>query len=156
MKLLYVNVILVLDGKNMNDWQLILLIIFITFIIAIVLFILSGFFRVKKNYVAIFEKMYAFYDVKEQGMYFFTPFIVRRVGYYQKEIQYIRINLLNDDVYIKYQVEDFKMFHYQGHNFNQVIVDELKKVSNDISQVVYDVSQKYGIKIIDLKIINKA
>ncbi len=139
----------------MSDWQLILLIISIAFIIAIVLFFLSGLFHVKKNHVAVFEKMYAFYCVKEQGIYFFTPFIVRRVGYYQKEIQYIRINLANEDVFIKYQVDDFKSFHYAGHNFNQVIVDELKKVENDITELVDDLAKRYGIKIIDFRIINK-
>ncbi len=139
----------------MSEWQLILLIISIAFIVAIVLFLLSGLFRVKENYVAVFEKMYAFYCIKEKGIYFLTPFLVRRVGYYQKEIQYIRINLANEDVFIKYQVEDFKIFHYAGHNFNQVIVDNLKQSKNDISQSVNELAEKYGIRIIDLRVLNK-
>lgn len=135
-----------------NNTIILLLIIIICIIIAIFLIILSGLFYVKKDYAAVFEKMYSFYAVKGKGIYFFTPFFIRRVGYYSLEANHIKINLKNFDVFIKYKIEDVKKFHYSGHCFNEVISEELRKIDDNFENLINTTAEKYGIKIMLIKI----
>ena len=85
----------------MDDIQLIILVISIAIIIGIILFVLSGLFHVKKDEVSVFEKLYTFHSIKEEGYYFFTPLVTKRVGNYSLKPQYIRINLSNFNIILK-------------------------------------------------------
>lgn len=129
-----------------------ILIFLICFTIGIILILLSGFFHVKEKKVAVFEKMYKFLCIKEKGNYFFIPFFVRRVGYYDKDIQYIRINLDKCDVFIKYKITDFYKYHYAGHCFKEIMGDELNKHSEEITPFIKNKADQFGITILDIHI----
>lgn len=131
-------------------FYLILLIIICLFIAALLIF-LSGLFIVKENHVAIFEKMYNFLTFKTKGVYFFTPFLVRRVGYYSTENEYIKLQIKEKQIYIVYRIDDFVKYHYSGHCFKEMIFDTLNKV-DEYEKAICDFADKNGIKILDLKI----
>ncbi len=128
-----------------------LIIIGVLVILIVAILILSGLFIVDNKHVAVFEKMYAFYAVKEKGIYFFTPFLVRRVGYYKKDIQYIKFVINKKTYYLAYVIKDVKKYHYKGHNFNEIVFDACKNELN-IEQKLKELCLDYGLEIKNITI----
>lgn len=95
--------------------------------------------------------MYNFLTFKTKGVYFFTPFLVRRVGYYSTENEYIKLQIKEKQIYIVYRIDDFVKYHYSGHCFKEMIFDTLNKV-DEYEKAICDFADKNGIKILDLKI----
>lgn len=120
--------------------------------ISLLIILASGLFIVKDNQVAVFEKMYKFLCVKEKGIYFFTPFLTRRVGYYTLEVQYIKFKIEDRTYYIAYKIQDAYKFHYAGHDFKDIIYSTCLENKNDIQAMINYKIEEYGLVLIDLKI----
>ncbi len=128
-----------------------ILAVVISLILGLIIFILSGVFVVKENMVAVFEKLYKFHSIKEKGVYFLTPFLVRRVGYYSKEIKYIKMKFADKTIYLKYKIDDFIKFHYAGHCFQETILEELKNTTF-YEETILLYADKFGVKILEINI----
>ena len=120
--------------------ELIFIVILIAFFIGVFLILFSGVFYVKKK-------------VKGHGLYFMTPFFVRRVGLYPADIQRTRFTIKPFDVFLTYQISDAQKYHYQGHNFKEYVMENLKNVEKDaIPEWIKQTTENYGITLLDLKI----
>lgn len=133
--------------------DIILIVILVSLIIGIILFLLSGLFIVKDKKVAVLEKLYKFYKCAGKGVHFYTPFLVRRVGYYSTEIEYIKMQINEKKIFISYQIDDFEKYHYAGHCFKEIIFDEINKDLEHINDVITDTASRFGIKIIEIRVI---
>ncbi len=131
--------------------------ILIAVIVGILLIILSGLFYVKKDHVCVFEKLYSFHKVKGHGLYMMMPFFVRRVGNYSSLIERLKFPLKQYDVFLEYQIEDFKVYHYAGHNFKEVLSENLPLKSKEESEsYIKETALIYGIKIQNIILKDKA
>lgn len=127
------------------------LIFLIIILVGAVLFMLTGFIYVHKNHKAVLEKNGEFYAVKGRGLYYFLPFVGRRVGMYrispyEEEIEYNGKKLV-----VTFQIEDFKTYHYNGHSVTK-LVEVLKK--DHKLETISDLESllpTLGIKVIKIK-----
>ena len=141
----------------MTDSELIILITVITIFIAICLILSSGVFIVKEDKICVFEKLYKFYTFKEKGIYFFTPFITKKVATYSTKNQYLQIVLTNYYIYIIYKINDVEKYHYNG-NYKEKIYDSLKKeehIIDDYKLYISSFNENHGVELIDIKIASK-
>lgn len=135
---------------------LILIVVSCAIFIGLLFIIFSGTFYIKKDQVGVFEKLYKFYVVRNHGLHMMAPFITRCVGRYPSSIQRIKFSLEKYDVYIVYQIEDFKSYHYNGHNFKEYLLENLKSIEEkDIEDYIKKEAIPYGIQIQEIKIKNK-
>lgn len=139
--------------------MLIAICLIICVIVGIILFLLSGVFYVKEGKVAVFEKLYKFYAYKGKGLYFFTPFLVRRVGYYSSTVERNKIKLKSSTVFITYKISDFFKYHYEGHCFKETLVEKIKEAENieqNYQDITFSLASRFGVEIIDFRIIENA
>lgn len=93
--------------------------------IGVILFFLTGFIHIKKNYTGIIEKLDEFYGIYESGYHYFKPFVYRRVGMYKNTPREFEIMICGVNIKFKIQIKDFKIYHYSGKYFDD-LVDKLK------------------------------
>lgn len=139
-------------GEDMSETEFIILIAVISFVIGTVLLLLSGLFIVKENECAVFEKLYQYKCHKEKGIYFFTPFFTKRVGVYKVDKQHLKVNIKNYSIYIIYQIEDVKKYHYSNIDFKEKVYENLKNNENDnYIDIINSLANDIGIKILGSK-----
>ncbi len=140
---------------EIEGMKIILIVLIIAIIIAMIIFIFSGIFIVKEDNICVFEKFYKFYKVKTKGIYFFTPFLTKRVGKYSTKNQYIKFNLKHTQLYLIYKISDAKTYHYCNHNefkddlYNQLLISENN--TNGFNELIKTVCIKYGLEVISIK-----
>ena len=135
---------------------LIWIILLIALVIGILFIIFSGTFYVRKEHVAIFEKLYKYHRTHKHGLHMMTPFITHCVGRYPSTIQRVKFTFKTYDIYLTYQIEDFKAYHYNGHNFKEYLLDNLPNIEEkDIEDYIKKIAISYGLNVQDIKIKNK-
>lgn len=141
---------------GIEEIKIILIVLIITILIATILFICSGIFIVKEDFVCVFEKFYKYHTTKTKGIYFFTPFLTKRVGIYSTKNQYIKFNLKKTKIYLTYKIKDAKIYHYCNHdNFKDDLYQKLlesENSSNDFNTLINDYLLNYGLEAISIKI----
>lgn len=138
----------------MTETQIIIITVIIILVISLTLIILSGLFIVKNDEICVFEKFYKYYCSKTKGVYFFTPFITRRVGKYKLDNQYLKINLKDNKIYLIYKIDDAKLYHY-NNKFNDEIYARLltcEEENNNFLNIIKSTCKEYGIITISIKI----
>lgn len=123
-----------------------------TLLISVILFFLSGIYRVKKGYVMIIEKAEKFYQACPEGRYYFMPVAYKRKGVYPLLPLEKDLHLKNGNVLlITYQIEDPVKFHYSSRDIELEInnaVDENPEMSKEILESTLD---NIGIKFLGIR-----
>lgn len=135
--------------------QFIIIIISI-FILGGILFALTGIIHVKKNRVAIIERIGEFKGIYQSGFYCFAPLIYRRVGMYRLGIIEETYNIKRDEYKITYEIVDVKKFHYEGkHDIEGILFVSLNEKPTDLSTKLIKRYERIGVKFIKLEKIKK-
>ncbi|HOF65416.1 MAG TPA: hypothetical protein PL120_02325 [Bacilli bacterium] len=115
------------------------------------LYLASGFIYVHKGYMAVIEKDGKFYAVKPRGLYFFLPMRARRVGMY-KIREYEDTAVLNGKtIVVRYNIKDYKTFHYSGREVTYLLEVLKKKHPNLVFEDLKKLLPTLGIEIISIK-----
>ncbi len=138
-------------AHKLETYQLALIMLAIV-LLAIILFALTGFTSVKKNYVAIIEKMGNFVGVYKPGFYYFIPLLYRKVGTYKMD-ELNKIVQVDDQEYkINYEIVDVKMFHYIGKDdVKSVLTSSLANKKDNLSKTLTEQYKRIGVKFISLE-----
>ncbi len=134
------------------------IILVVAIIIGILLTILSGVIRVKKNDVAIIEKMHEFDTILCEGIHFITPILSHRVKTYHIEHTKIKGQFGNYKISIIFKIEDYKKYYYSNEIFENNIslkLKSIKTISKDaIEKTIYDYASEIGILVEKLELID--
>ncbi len=140
---------------HIEPWQYALIMLGIVLLSAL-LFALTGFIIVKRNCVAIIERIGNFVGIYKPGVYYFAPLLYRRVGMYRigETNQIIDVNRI--EYKITYEIIDVKKFHYIGkHDIKGVLVASLNDNKDNLSQTLIKHYEQIGVKFITLEKIIK-
>ena len=137
----------------MGKLDIILLIILgATLLTSVILFFVSGIYRVKKDQVMIIEKAEKFYQACPEGKYYFMPIAYKRKGIYPLLPLEKDLHLKNGNVLlITYQIEDPKKFHYSSRDIELEInkaVEENEEMSKEILESTLN---NIGVKFINIR-----
>ena len=123
-----------------------------TLVISIILFFVSGIYRVKKGYMMVIEKAEKFYQVCPEGRYYFMPVMYKRKGIYPLEPLEKDLHLKNGNVLlITYQIVDVQKFHYSSRDIELEVnkaVDENPEMSKEILETTLD---NIGVKFLGIR-----
>ena len=123
-----------------------------TLVISIILFFVSGIYRVKKGYMMVIEKAEKFYQVCPEGRYYFMPVMYKRKGIYPLEPLEKDLHLKNGNVLlITYQIVDVQKFHYSSRDIELEVnkaVDENSEMSKEILEATLD---NIGVKFLGIR-----
>lgn len=145
---------LIVCSSYLEPWQfgLIMLIIVLT---GLALFFLTGFTYVRKNRIAVIERLGMFTGLYKHGLYYFMPLVYRRVGYYRID-EISEIYKINKEKYrITYEIIDVKKFHYIGNHNVLVILEKNINNSDNLSASLKENYNQIGVKFIRLERIIK-
>lgn len=122
------------------------------FVLGGILFALTGIIYVKKNRVAIIERIGEFKGIYQSGFYYFAPLIYRRAGMYRLGIIEETYNIKRDEYKITYEIIDVKKFHYEGkHDIEGILLASLNKKPTDLSSILIKRYEHIGVKFIKLE-----
>lgn len=137
-------------ANKLETWQFALIMLAIV-LLGIILSALTGFIVVKRNHVAIIEKMGNFVGIYKPGLYYFAPLLYRRVGMYKIDKIEKIIEIKKEEYKLNYEIEDVKMFHYIGkHDVETILVRALKENDN-LSETLTKNYKQIGVKFISLE-----
>ncbi len=123
-----------------------------TLVISIILFFVSGIYRVKKGYMMVIEKAEKLYQVCPEGRYYFMPVMYKRKGIYPLEPLEKDLHLKNGNVLlITYQIVDVQKFHYSSRDIELEVnkaVDENPEMSKEILETTLD---NIGVKFLGIR-----
>ena len=123
-----------------------------TLVISIILFFVSGIYRVKKGYMMVIEKAEKFYQVCPEGRYYFMPVMYKRKGIYPLEPLEKDLHLKNGNVLlITYQIVDVQKFHYSSRDIELEVnkaVDQNPEMSKEILETTLD---NIGVKFLGIR-----
>lgn len=129
-----------------------IMIIVAIFILGGILFALTGIIHVKKNRVAIIERIGEFKGIYQSGFYFFAPLLYRRVGMYRLGIIEETYNIKRNKYKITYEIVDVKKFHYEGkHDIETILLVSLNEKRSDLSDILIKRYEHIGVKFIKLE-----
>ena len=138
-----------------EGWEL-LIIAGITLIGGSILFALTGFIRISKGRVGVIERVGTYIGTYKNGLYYFAPILYRRVGYYRVGEIKQRIQIGRKEYFVKYEIENFKTFHYIGkHDVKGVVNASLNEPTKDLSKLLIERFNIIGARFISLEIIKR-
>ena len=115
-----------------------------------ILFALTGIIHVKKNRIAIIEKMGEFKGIYKSGFYYFPPLLYRRAGMYRLGIIEEKYLIDRINYKITYEITDVIKFHYQGkHDIEGILTASLKEC--DLSTILTKRFELIGVRFIKLE-----
>lgn len=116
------------------------------------IFFSVGVNKIKPKHVAIIEKVDQFYCVAKSGWHYYMPIVYKRVGIYCVAPQQVGVTLSNGNkLFLVYQIEDAKTYHYKGINV-QTYLDAINKHNENITTTLLDEEfKKIGVKFISIK-----
>ena len=115
------------------------------------IFLLIGVYKVKENHAVIIEKINTYHKTIYKGWHYYLPIIYRRVGYYCIAPQKRCVTLSNGKVlYVTYQIEDVKQYHYSQTNVEQLL-NRIRKENESINKEILESEfKKRGLIFISL------
>lgn len=90
--------------------------------LGIILFALTGFINIKKDFVGIIERTGRYIGTYQAGRRYFAPLVDRRVGMYKLGAcrRLVEVDRYQS-YFIDYEILDFKLFHYSGHDLDSLV-----------------------------------
>ncbi len=135
---------------------IITLVVVVILFVSALLFMCTGFIVVSKGRVGVLERMGNYIGTYKSGLYYFTPLLYRRVGYYKTGEIVQRFKIDKDNYLVRYKIENFKTFHYVGvHDVVNPIKTALKFHQEDLSKDLIERFNNIGAKFISLEKIKK-
>lgn len=122
----------------------------------IILFTLTGFINIKKGFVAIIERAGRYIGTYRSGLRYFAPLVDRRVGLYKlgKCRRLVEVDRYNS-YFLDYEILDFKLFHYSGHDLDGLVRLALNEAPDDPSLSLKTRCPLIGVNFIDISINKK-
>lgn len=135
---------------------LFLIIVASILLVGLILFLCNGFLFIGKGRVGVIERIGNYVGTYKKGLYYFTPLLYRRVGYYKVGETLQRFRLERKQYQIKYEIKNYKTWHYVGHHDVLGIVSaSLKEKDADLSKLLIERFSLVGVRFISLEIIKK-
>ncbi|MDY0345272.1 MAG: hypothetical protein WCR77_01870 [Bacilli bacterium] len=99
----------------------------------IILFIFTGYIRIKKGYMGIIERAGRYIGTYQAGFRYFAPLVDRRVGLYKlgECRRLVEVDRYKS-YFIQYEIMNFKLFHYSGHDLDGLVRLALKESPDDL------------------------
>ena len=138
------------------EMWIVILVVLGVLLLGALLFMATGFIIISKNRVGIIEKMGKYIGTYKSGLYYYLPLMVRRVGYYHigETKQKVRVNAKN--YIVRYEIENFKTFHYEGnHDVLGIVTSCLNAKTDDLSKLLIERFNQVGARFISLEIIKR-
>jgi hypothetical protein len=122
----------------------------------IILFVLTGFINIKKGFVAIIERTGRYIGTYQAGLRYFLPLADRRVGLYKlgECRRLVEIDRYTS-YFLDYEVRDFKLFHYSGHDLDGLVRLALNESPNDLSLSLKSRCHSIGVRYINIHVNKK-
>lgn len=89
----------------------------------IIIFFLAGIIKVRKGRVALIERLGNYVGTYRPGVYYLFPVIYRPVGSYPIGETKKVIKTASRKYLVSYEIDDFKLFHYVGHEDLKSLLD---------------------------------
>jgi len=103
--------------------QMMMIVIGITVVLAVSLFMITGFITCRKGRVAIIERVGIYIGTFYNTQYF-SPLLYRRAGYYTLGAQKYIAKLPNGkNALLIIDIINPVLYHYSGHNINQELIN---------------------------------
>lgn len=147
--MLYCDIVIIMKDIGTLEFTLIVLIILA---LGIILFLLSGFIHIKKDHVALIERLGLYVGTYKSGLRYYTPLLYRRVGMYKMGEVIRKVNVSRfDSVLVKYEILDVKLYHYSGHNIDSIIKTQYAKNGVEAGNDLKDLFSKIGVRFISIE-----
>lgn len=121
-------------------------------LIGLIIFIISGFYKVPKNHGIIFERSCKFNSYYDKGVHFKFPIFYQRVAVYcivPQTRKYIAQN--GNKLDVTFTITDPVKYHYSELKFDE-IMKKIEKENEDVNlQVLKDSFVIYGLEFISIK-----
>ena len=138
-----------------QGWE-ILVIVLVVVIGGLFLFTLTGFIHVSKGRVGVIERVGNYVGTYKSGLYYFVPVLYRRVGYYKIGETFQKFQIGRKEYIIRYEIENFKTFHYIGkHDVYGIVNASLKEPTDDLSKLLIDRFNLIGVRFISLEVVKR-
>lgn len=124
----------------------------IVIVLGIAIFLCTGFIHVKKDHIAIIERVDVYVGMQKKRWAYYTPIVYRRAGYYYLGTNQRDMTLPNEiKARLFYKIDDVLLYHYSGHdikstidryyflNGNRLNVDILKQALTSIGLVFVEI-----------------
>lgn len=124
--------------------------------VGVILFILTGFIRVNKGFVAIVEKMGLYVGTYQSGLHYFAPLTSRRVGLYKlgEVRRLVEVNRYQS-FFLTYEIINFKNFHYKGHNLDSLVKLAFKENPLDLESSLKKTCPLLSVRFIKIEVNQK-
>lgn len=121
-------------------------------ILAVIIFIASGLYRVKKNHAVVIEKYGEYHKTLYQGWHFCFPILYRRVGYYNLSTAERTVLIENvKRLTIKYKITDCQKLHYSRLSLQDLINNIRKNYSEITEEILIEEFDKVGLQFISVR-----
>lgn len=121
-------------------------------LVGVILFLLTGFIRVKKGFVAIVEKMGEYVGTYQSGLQYFFPLTSRRVGLYKKgEVKRLVEVDRYQSFFLTYEIMNFKDFHYKGHDLDSLVRLAYKENPLDLESSLQKTCSLLSVRFIKIE-----
>lgn len=142
-------------NDQIETWIVVVVVVGVL-LLGFLLFMATGLIIINKSRVGIIEKMGKYIGTYKPGLYYFLPLLYRRVGYYHQGETIQKLKIDKKNYIVKYEIENFKTFHYLGnHDVYGIVNSALKSNSEDLSKILIEKFNYIGAKFISLEIIKK-
>ena len=122
--------------------------------LAIFLFLYTGFIMVKKNKIAVIERIGLYVETTKKTKYY-TPLLYRRAGYYKTGPQKSIVKLPNGNrVLIIFEIINVVLFHYSGHNIERQIENAYTSEEIVTFEIIKNQLSRVGINLINIEQVN--
>ncbi len=137
--------------------EIIIITMCIVILLGVAIFLLTGFIHVKKDYIAIIERVDVYVKMTKKRWNYFAPVLYRRAGYYYLGINDREINLPNGTkAKLFYEIKDVLLYHYSGHNIKAAIDRYYFLNNNRLNiDILKDALNSIGINFIEIVEIKK-
>lgn len=145
---------IILQGFLKTYW--LTLIIVSLLLLSIFMFFVTGFIYISKQRIGVIEKVGNYVGTYKGGLYYFFPLLYRRVGYYKKGVTIQKLRIDEKNYIVKYQIENYKQWHYVGnHDPLGIVKSSLRGNNEDLSKTLIERFNLVGARFISLEVIKK-
>jgi len=118
----------------------------------IILFAMTGFIRIKRGFIGIIERAGRYIGTYQAGIYYFAPLVDRRVGLYKLGVLRRLVEVGRYVSYfLEYEIIDFKLFHYAGHDLDSLVRLALNESPEDLGLSLKTRCALIGVRFIRIE-----